>query len=498
MLILLLLFALMSSVVASCNTTPNESSAETNSTESTTSDTELFGNLPDVTYGDAEITILVEGDHRGLYQSVEIMQNETSPELINSAVALRNTLVEEKFKVKIVEIRTAAGEAMNQLIMNNQTGGTDLYDIVMPYIPDAAALALQDYFYKLNDNENLHLDQPYWDQRSIKGLSINEENYFITGDFSLLSLACTHAIVFNKDLVTENNLENPIDLVKDGEWTLDKMAEMARKVTSDSNGTAGMQYNDTYGFLVNGNFPTSMVVASGESLTGKDANDLPILTIDTERAANVFSKVFGIINDKQVSGRIESFQSEVQALNKTVWQAATEAVANKKALFRAMAVADIPELGDFECNFGILPIPKYDEEQTEYYSLISTIYATSAAIPVTNSQEDFNRAAVILDAICQASTDTVKQNYYEVMLKLRKIQDDESAEMLDLIFGNRVYDLGIIFGWGSANLYDPNSLANFMNTVAFSGTNTFTSTLESIKTAVQADIDETVEIFQTD
>ncbi|PKM61448.1 MAG: hypothetical protein CVU97_07175, partial [Firmicutes bacterium HGW-Firmicutes-21] len=173
--------------------------------------------------------------------------------------------------------------------------------------------------------------------------------------------------------------------------------------------------------------------------------------------------------------------------------AATEAVAGKRALFRAMSIADVPELGEYECNFGILPIPKYDDTQTDYYSLISTIYATCAAIPVTNLE--YEQAAIILDALCQASTGTVKDSYYQIMLKQRKIQDDESEEMLDLIFDNRVYDLGNIFGWGGESGYDASSINGFMNAIAFSGTNTFSSTYDSIKSKIQSDLDDTINQF---
>lgn len=500
LVIFFVLLALLSTAIVSCGDTNNEKSDDIVATSSTTSSTELFGNLPNVKYQDAEITILVEGDYTDLYKSEEIVPNESSFSLISDAVATRNALVEEKFGVKIKEVRTTRYGEMQQLLTNNQTSGLDLYDIVTPYIPLAAALSLQNYFYLMNDNENLHLDEKYWDQGAIKGLSINNKNYFATGDFSLLSLGCTHAIVFNKDLIKENNLENPYDLVKDGKWTIDKLNEMARKVTSDSDGVTGMSYKDTYGFLINENFATSMFVGSGERITGKNSEDLPSIAVYSDRGVSVFEKIFKLVNDKQATGHIDSqlFISQTKADSKTVWEAATESVANKKALFRAMAIVDIPELGDYECNFGILPIPKYDEEQTEYYSLVSAVAVSCAAIPVTNSEKDFNRNAIILDAICQASTDTVKYNYYQVMLKSRKIQDLESEQMLDEIFNNRVYDLGMIFGWGGAGIGDPDSISYFMNTIVFSGTNTFASKYESIKSKIQTSLDNTIEKFQTD
>jgi hypothetical protein len=80
-----------------------------------------------------------------------------------------------------------------------------------------------------------------------------------------------------------------------------------------------------------------------------------------------------------------------------------------------------------------------------------------------------------------------------MLLKERKIQDNESEEILDTIFNNRVYDLGVIFNWGGNG---GDGLASFMNKIAFNGSNTFVSTYDSIKDRVQSDIDTTIASYQ--
>ena len=177
------------------------------------------------------------------------------------------------------------------------------------------------------------------------------------------------------------------------------------------------------------------------------------------------------------------------SLGGTVWDAATESVANQLALFRSMAIIDIIDLGEYECNFGILPVPKYSEEQDAYHSLVSTLYATCAAIPI--SAADKEMSAIILQAMSEASTNTTKEAYFEIILKLRKIQDNESEAMLDKIFDERVYDLGIVFNWGGTD----NSIGTFLNKIAMSGQQTFTSSLESITDIVEADLEKTLSVF---
>lgn len=460
---------------------------------------ELFDGLPDKKYG-GSVVFLVPGDFFQLYGSNEIIAQESSPELLNNEINKRNEMVENRFGVKIEEIRTTSENAMLELIRTESLSTSGAYDIVMPYIPQAATLASENMFYELSDCGYIDLKKPCWDQNAVESMSIKHKTYFATGDISLLSLACTHTMVFNKDIIRENGLENPYDLVESGNWTIDKLAEMAAGVTSDIDGVDGMSCNDRYGFLVNKNFVTSLFIGAGKSIVAKDKDDIPYLSIvtDAESSATVFTKIYDLVNDSTLCGRIDdangTYYTTAVASGQTVWDAATKSVANKLALFRSMAVIDVLDLGEYECNYGIIPIPKLNAEQESYHSLVSTIYATCVAIP--RSCSDMEKSSVIAQAMCEASTDTTKNAYFNIILKLRKMQDDESGAMLDKIFDDRVYDLGVIYNWGGTSAYDMKSVANFMSDIAFSGSQTYASTLESIKSAAQTAMEATVEAYK--
>lgn len=481
-IIALLLVALtLCLLLASCN---NPDADTSKSDVSVDASGELFANLPDVSYGGAKFTIYVEGDYLDRYKSIEIMPNESAPGIISDSVLERNALVEQRFGVVIEEIRTADGSEMVTNVQNDIATGTKTYDAVMAYMPNAGTLAAGGALLDLTEFDALHLDESYWDTTAVESLSVSEKNFFVVGDMNLLAYDCTHCIVFNKDVVDEHNLENPYDLVYDGEWTMDKLLEMA-KVVSVDNGDGKVDLDDKWGFLINNNYATSLYFGAGETLTTKDADDLPVLSVQGDRPASVFNKIFDICNSDKVA-LLEAYTADYD----DVYSKATEAVASKNALFRSMAVVDIQELGNYECNFGIIPTPKFNEEQDEYYSYVSVIYASCATIPV--SAEDAEMSAIILDAMCQASTKTVKTSYYDTMLKYRKLQDDDGVAMLDIIFDNRVFDLAAVYNWGATNIWDTNSITSFMNTVAFSGSNTFTSSFESISGTVQGAIDEFV------
>lgn len=459
----------------------------------------LFSNLPERDYTGQTINVLVEGDYMDTYKSVEVLPHADSYDTLNTAINDRNNLVSERFGVTFEEERTESASAMLATLRENAVAGVSAYDFVMPYMGDAAKIAQDGYFYDLRTLENMHLDEPYYDQGSVQGLSIGGKNYFVTGDLSLLAYDVTHVLLFNKDMIRDNGLDNPYQLVENGTWTIDKLHEMARKITGDTDGESGMSHKDTYGFLVNTNFVSSMFIGSGHRFSTKDQNDEPILAVYSEGATNVFDKIFNLVNDEKASGQIDNsakgFASSAVADGKTVWEAATEAIASKRALFRAVSLNSILALGEYDCNFGVLPAPKYDETQDEYYCRVSTIYATCVAIP--NNVEDAEMSSVIVDALMQASTGTVKNAYIEVIMKERKIQDDESEAMIDRIFASRVYDFGSVYNWGGSYEWEANTITGFMNVVAFSGTNTFVSTWQSIEASVQAAMDNTIATYRS-
>ena len=59
--------------------------------------------------------------------------------------------------------------------------------------------------------------------------------------------------------------------------------------------------------------------------------------------------------------------------------------------------------------------------------------------------------SVILETLCYESTDTLVKAYYEILLKTKTSRDNDSEDMLDLIFQNRVYSAGAVYHWDIAH-----------------------------------------------
>ena len=413
---------------------------------------------------DRDIVILSENGG-GTYRPKEIVPDDESA--ISEFVGERNSLVETKLGVRIKEMRT--GNMASEL--RNAALNEPSFDIAMPFMTTAGPLITEGVFYDLlGFSDIIRFNEPYWDQNAVSSLSLGGKLYIATGDFSVNTIDVTHCMIFSKEVVEKNGLENPYTLVKEGRWTLDKMLEMAKQVTSESDGEDGITYKDTIGLFINNNYSNSLFIGSGESFITKDSNDIPVLSIYSERSSEVVQKVFDIFHDSAVI-RLESFSSQAKADGFTdCYWAGRDRIANGNALFDTISLNAVLNMASYDADFGFLITPKYTVEQENYRSYISIIYATGCVIPAGNA--DPETAALVLEALCAASSSTVKYNYYDRILKVQQTRDEESENMLDLILKNRVYDLGALYNWGG--------IRDFLtNICATSATNTFKSSFEA-------------------
>ena len=136
---------------------------------------------------------------------------------------------------------------------------------------------------------------------------------------------------------------------------------------------------------------------------------------------------------------------------------------------------------DIENDFGLLPLPKLNEEQDAYYTMInlSTPYIF---VPVTVSSLD--KVGFILEALASLSGD-ITSTYYKVCMSSKYTRDEESYEMIELASENIIYDTGFIFNWGN--------LGKMIRTNIKSSSGNYASLLASLESASQTEMAKFIE-----
>ena len=258
---------------------------------------------------------------------------------------------------------------------------------------------------------------------------------------------------------------------------------MGKTVTQDLNGDGIMDDSDKYALITQTHCMHGNVVGAGHFVITKDENDIPVLNITDPIIGESYSKWIEIINDRTNSIVAQDWTSKYTG--DTIWDQQLEMLIEKRGLWLYTGMNRVTMLREAECNFGILPNPKHDEIQKEYYNAVYAGCTTAVSIPMTAS--DIERTGIVLESLTAESYYTLRPAYYDISLKSKLMRDDESGEMLDLIFATRCYDLGQVYNWGG--IFDM-----FANETAKKSTD-FVSAYEKIVPKVEKDMQKAIDNF---
>jgi len=109
------------------------------------------------------------------------------------------------------------------------------------------------------------------------------------------------------------------------------------------------------------------------------------------------------------------------------------------------------------------------------------------AIPNFHDDESLARAGFMLEAISAESRYTVIPAYYDIQLTTQIARDEESSEMLDIIFSTTVWDTGEIYNWGD--------LSWQLLTMIDAENRDIVSRLERVSNAIERSMTRTIDRF---
>ena len=434
---------IMLSLLSACQT-PEENNENANNNQGTISaDAEINENAGEIAEEDPYAKYdddLGEYDFNGEDFKIQTWLNENinnhidteeeTGELFNDALYTRNRIIEERFNVVIKQLLVPdfANARTRRTIL---AGDSDAFDMIIERGPDGLKNWQDDLVFSLEDIPHVDLSKPYWNQSANKTLTLGGNQYVAISDFCFSTYELSRAVLFNKGMVQDFGFENLYDLVSSGKWTFDKMEDMMKQVIFDLNGDGVMDRNDRYGYVAHPKqvLPNFWIAADVFSV-GKDGNDIPYLSMGSEKFFNVFERIFEIMWD--------SGTYYMGGEGAVIPQWAIDMFSNEQSLFLDTTFFVIEQMRGKETDFGILPYPKFNEQQEQYVSRIE--YYMAVQIPIINSHVE--RAGVMLEALSSYSAKTIIPAYYEIALKTKYARDDDSAQMLDLIMETLVVDIG--------------------------------------------------------
>ncbi len=433
-------------MIAGCVTDPNGPQGSTTTPEAGTNapeTTNQFVNddIPDSLKINDTVTFLYWEDVERPEFFIDESANDGN--IVNTRLIERNDVVQNRLGVKLEWVGTP-GNFNNQknfvdAAMNSVAGGGG-YDIFAGYSMTGATLAMNGLVQNLLDLEYLDFKKPWWPESLINTATINDKLYFASGDISTNLLYMMYACFFNKKMLIDEHSDMTLDdmyaLVNNGQWTLDKMIELCQGVYRDENANNTADYEDLYGFeTIDLHFDAFYIGSDLKFLEKNDDGTLKLSDdISSDKTLSMLEKVTNFLYDSGsafAKGTVSKYSS-------------AQAFAAGRVMFAFdrvyIASGTLKDVSDFK--YGMLPIPKYDSEQTDYKTCMAfpfTLYSVSV------KAKDADAAAATLECLASEGYRRVTPALFEQSMKVRYSDDADDSLMYDIIRRTVAIDLSRIF-----------------------------------------------------
>lgn len=489
--ICLLLAILAASVLVGCGdktTTETEpDTAETVQTE-TEAETEATWKttLPDTDMGGWECRVLTIRNE-GYAVTTYFMPEELTGEIVNDSIYTRNRDIEEKFHMTFSEYSRENFWETTEDLKTYVLAGSDDYQLNMLIQRDAFAVSADGMILPVEMLTHVQPEKPWYAQSVNDALQLGKKQYVLYSAECLNMYEQACLVLYNKSIWKQFSgmSEDAYDLVRSGKWTYDVLMRVAKAAAADLNGDGEIDDRDRYGITSECDFlyPSLWVGADLDMI--RVENGTPVLTVgQNEKLLGLLSDMSSRRADKGII--FDSFNDRCKAFDDSLQGEARRSLSRKifesgAAAYFIHGVFDIQHIREMEDDFGILPLPKYDEAQAQYRSRI--IDGWLNVVPMTNRNPE--NTSLVLEALAEESYRSVLPAYIEVALKDKYTRDPDSAEMLDLVFSTTTLELGDTVWQGDVR----NEYVN----ICVSGKDTFVSKTASVQKKIDKIIAETME-----
>lgn len=456
----------------------------------TEGETELTDNLPDdLDYGGDEI-VFISRDRIGWYDR-EILVDGVTGEPVNDAVFERNKAVESRLNVKITNVPDKDEPCSEVELAVN--AGTHEYDIMSAACFVTLGQTPRGIYANLRGAEYIDFDQPWWSSGLNDATYYKGTQYVLTGSMLLSIYRFAYATVFNQKLFDDVGQKYLYEYVDNGTWTLDKQISLVPLFHKDNGNSVQDQQGDIYGYISTQHISVDPYWSSCEvDILSRDEDGEFEIVFNSGKLHEVAEKVLALYygtdgasyifdtygSDEHMDGACDMFAAGYGAM------ATIRVMGLERETFRSMTD-----------KFGIVPMPKFEEAQKEYHTMLHDRFSV-VAVPTTAGEERLEELGAVLEALSYEGYRIVKPVYYEETLRTKIVHDPQSSVMMELIINSLTTDSGIFY---------TDALGGFQNAfrdIILSKQNTVTSkyrvSMKKLKNNLTATMEKLDELAEKD
>ena len=377
-----------------------------------------------------------------------------SGDAISQALYERNTYIEETYNciiTPLLSIRTEATQRECYEIQPYLDSNEDLWDVFLIGAGDIMQKNVQrgDVIDVLQ-MPNLNLSASYWDQAIQKDYCLNGKVFALQGDYTIQDELSTTCVFYNDKIWKEwsyhETYGSPYEMVAANEWTYNTMLEMLKDTSKRADGITFTE-NDVYGMFMHTSGIHTLLLGSGLKILTVENGESVIAVEDNTTFNNVFDLLNDVIKNTYVSNDeilIAATPRATQII--TTKSGVHEMFIADQALFYMDTIGGAVGLRDMTSVFGILPIPQYYENQTEYFCLNNG--HSPLTVPKTVVTHDHvEEVSTLMEVMAYHSRYAANgalslyDAFYDKMTVAKVCRSAEDYKMMELIYYSKCYDI---------------------------------------------------------
>ena len=364
----------------------------------------------DYDFGGDELSVLTSDS---ILHAREWMASEESADHFSGEIFQRNMAVEQSLHVAILVTAANGGSIASKLEMDWLTGTQD-YDVASTSADILAPLAVNGMLADLrsSDFSNMGLDKSFWYASFNSAAAVNGRQMFAAGALNTSVSDLTYSVFYNRN--TEENFGfDLLTAVQEGQWTYALFEELCRLVT----------YEDRIGAV-----SYSGPVSSGFM------HAFHIRFVEQQNNGYQLLEPSRTVSDAMQALQSLWYSGDASLVNANV---AMNLFTSGKSLFYVGRLSDAFQFDASE--YGVLPLPKYSEAQTNYFTGVSCNHSAVAVLAYPGI--DSFMLGTSLGVICELS------QYMEIGMfdLLSWCQEAEMFDMVELIRGSVYWDVSDVY-----------------------------------------------------
>jgi hypothetical protein len=351
-----------------------------------------------------------------------------------------------------------------------------------------------EYLSNLHNLPHIDINEPWWAKKYIDEVTVGDHTrFFLAGDIALEFVQYGSTLFYNKklyeDLINPDNAAELYDIVLAGEWTFDVFSEMVRGVYLNLDGTGSVNiFEDRFGTIV-------QRVANSDHyfypmnprVTIRDESGIPRVNVHSEHTIAALTKLRDLFDSNP--GSVDFTGIDIS------WS--EQFMSNRLLFMPSSAIFSAQGLTDMASDYGIIPMPKFDERQPEY---LAVTHDAAPIIAVPSNAVRVDLIGAVLEEMAYFSFHDVSPVYFNHALKFRYARDasDEASQMIDIIRDGATTDFGYVYGLlivDRLNEYNNNGLGYIQRFITRNPRIGIASQIDRRLPVWEAKLDELVDLY---